>query len=65
MNDKHLGPLQKECLQHYNSDKKQYWLTYHKDYRTKRVISSLVNRGLLEINEFGQARRTNKVRRPF
>ena len=55
MNEKRLGPHQKNALEFA---RRVYpgWHSYAKDPLTRRVIASLAKRGLVEKNEFWQFR---------
>ena len=49
-----LGKLQRKALEF--AQKTSGWQSFSTDSVTKRVIKSLVDRGLLEVNEFNQFR---------
>ena len=49
-----LGPLSIKALEFFN--RCNGWHSYAKDKRTKGVIARLEKRGLIETNEFFQAR---------
>ena len=55
-NTKRLGPLQKRMLVFAMKYANRGWFSYANDPTTRRVIKSLVKRGLIKINDYRQFR---------